>query len=855
MPTIDLTAADWRLTEFLPSGWVRDDIAEVALSDGTAWIPASVPGSVQRAVVDAGLAPDPFVGRNSLACEWIADRTWVFHTRFTADALAEGERRRLTFGGVDYSARFILNGTEIGRHEGMSTEVVLDVTDAVSSDSSNDLLVVLAPAPREQDQMGRTSLVRTRKTRMGYWWDFCPRLIDLGILGDVALQSGPLFVDELRTSSSLSDDRRTAVVEIDARISGPAAADSPVAIQVVRAGRVVGDARTRVDRHGRATASVTVLEPELWWPNGHGDQSLYEVRVTVGDRSPLEVERTVGFRSVELGPNDDAEPDAPSYVFIINGRRIYVNGWNWVPVDALYADPQPDKVRHLLELAALSHANLIRVNGVGRIETRQFYDECDRLGLMVWQEFLLTSSASDRKPSVDDGYISDVVTEARRIVPQVSHHASLVLWCAGNELEGLDRLPLDDSEPVIGALKAVAAELDRDTVWLPTSARGRKPFNGPNSIREDPGGLHDVHGPWLYQGLEQHYSLYNIGTSLFHSEIGAEGITNPETARAVLPTPEWTLDEADSPTWRHTSAWWVRPAQWFDYFGRIDDFDRLIAATQFVQAEAVRYAIESNRRRAFGNGGSLPWQFNEPFPMVGSTAAVDYFGRPKQLYTAVRAAYAPLALSARYDRVAWGGHAVAGFSLWAAHAGVDPRAGRFVATAFDGNGDVIASIDQASSVPAVASTHLAEFAVPIANVATGLFVLDLAFWDEAGERCAHHRTVFSTEDTLAPLARLRETEIEVTVEGLEDDMTDGSADVSTVRVRNAGASVAPVIRIHDGRAPGGGGWLVPAEDHLVLLPGETCEVGLRWSGVAQPDRVVAVSGLNVSTRMLPSPAR
>jgi beta-mannosidase len=829
----------WRLKEFLPSGWVRDDIAAAALADEAGWIPASVPGSVQRSVIAAGLAPDPFRERNSLACEWMADRTWVYHARFDADRPTGGERIRLSVAGVDYAARFILNGVELGRHEGMSTGVVFDVTDATTFDRENDLVVVLAPAPWEQDQLGRTSLVRSRKSRMGYWWDFCPRLIDLGITGKVALATGSLFVDELELDPVLAPDRRSAVLGVSVKVSGPVTStvEVDVEVDVSRNGTIVCVQRARVGDDGRAAVLLSIAEPELWWPNGHGAQALYDVVVRVGDE--VELGRTVGFRSIELAPNDDAEAGAPPYVFVVNGRRIYVNGWNWVPVDALYADPRPEKVRHLLRLAARAHANLVRVNGVGRIETDQFYEECDRLGLMVWQEFLLTSSATDRKPSEDRQYLDAVVQEACAIVPRVAHHASLVLWCAGNELEGLDRLPLDDAEPVIGALKDVAARLDHDAAWLPTSARGRKPFNGPNSIREDPGGLHDVHGPWQYQGLQAQYELYNAGTSLFHSEIGAEAITNPETARAVLDEREWSVHELGSPAWRHLSAWWVRPEQWAEYFGPVEDLDRLVAATQFLQAEGVRYAIESNRRRAFRNSGSLPWQFNEPFPMLGSTAAVDYYGRPKQLYTAVRQAYAPLALSAAYDRIAWGGHPIARFRLWAASSLTEARSGRFVATAFDGTGRILGRLELDVVVPASGAVKLTDFAVAMTDAGCGLFLLDLAFTDGAGST-ATRRMLFSSEQTLAPLAALQETEL----------TTEPMADGSRLEVRNAGPVVAPVVRIHDAREPGAAGWLVPSDDHVMLLPGESRQIGLTWRGVPERERRVAVSGLNVRTARL-----
>lgn len=837
MRTKRLSELPWRLREFLPSGWVRDDIAEAALADDVGWIPAPVPGSVQRAVVAAGLAPDPYLGRNSLACEWMAERTWVYHTRFAAERALEGERRRLSVSGVDYAARFILNGIELAGHEGMSSGIRFDVTDVVSCDGENDLLVVLAPAPREQDQLGRTSLVRTRKSRMGYWWDFCPRLIDLGITGEIVLTTSSVLVDELQLSQSLAPDRGTGTLDLAVKLSGAVPAD--VEVDILRDGRIVCSERTSTGEDGRAAVRLVITRPDLWWPNGQGEQALYDVRVRVGDTDAVELARTIGFRSIELAPNDGAEAGAPPYVFVVNGRRIYINGWNWVPVDALYADPQPEKVRHLLELAARSHANLLRVNGVGRIETDEFYEECDRRGLMVWQEFLLTSSATDRKPSDDPAYLDAVVHEALAIVPRVSHHPSLVVWCAGNELEGLDRLPLDDSEPVIGALKDVATRLDRDTVWLPTSARGRQPFNGPNSIRDDPDGLHDVHGPWQYQGLEAQYELYNAGTSLFHSELGAEAITNAETARHVLPEREWAVDRLESADWRHLSAWWVRPEQWAEYFGPVDDLDRLVAATQFLQAEGVRYAIESNRRRAFRNSGSLPWQFDEPFPMLGSTAAVDYFGRPKQLYTAVRSAYAPLALSAEYDRLAWGGHPVAEFRVWAASALVQTRTGRLTATAFDGAGRMLRRTETDATIPASGSARLADVAVPLTDVAFGLFVLELEFTDAAAST-VRWRAVLSSGHDLAPLVRVPETELAAEL------VEDGSA----LLVCHAGTVVAPVVRVSDARPPDAAGWLLPSDDHVTLLPGESRRIELEWWGVPAGERRIAISGLNVRTRGL-----
>ncbi|HEY8590831.1 MAG TPA: glycoside hydrolase family 2 TIM barrel-domain containing protein, partial [Naasia sp.] len=658
--TVDLSGDGWRLLGALPSAVDRPDGDGSPLGGDTGWIPASVPGSVQHDLRRAGLLDDLYVGRNTLAAEWAADRTWLYERAFEAPPEWRGSTVRLRLDRVDYAARFLLNGTPLGEHASIFTPAVFDVTDALAWEGENRLTVVLGPAPEEQDQMGRTSLVRTRKPRMGYWWDFCPRLVNLGLGGAVTLQRLPdARLEDVAVHPVLSTDAGRCDLRVEIDVDRGQGSPDRVRIEVdILSGkdRVAAVTAPVEAGSGRATVhlQLELTRPELWWPNGAGEQSMYRAEVRLATDSAVVDTRITAFgvRRIELVRNDTPDPDAPPYTFVINGRRIYITGWNWVPVDALYGVPRAEKLEHLLELAAAAHCNLLRVNGVGLIETAEFYEHCDRLGILVWQEFVLTSSATDRKPSEDAGYLAAVVDEALGIVRSRRNHPSLAVWCAGNELESLEKLPLDDSEPVIAALRQVATALDQDTVWLPTSARGRKPFNGLSSIRRDPDGLHDVHGPWLYEGLDAQYELYNAGTSLFHSELGAEAITNRETLHDVVPPAELTVAGMTGPTWRHLGAWWLRTDVWEQTFGVVDDLDKLVALTQFLQAEAVRYGVEANRRRAWRNSGSLPWQFDEPYPMVGSTAAVDYYGRPKPLYYAIAEAYAPVAVSARYDTLA-----------------------------------------------------------------------------------------------------------------------------------------------------------------------------------------------------------
>lgn len=842
MPTVNLGALEWRLKEFLPGDWSRPGLPERARADDRGWIPATVPGSIQHDLWLAGEIADPYVDRNTLAIEWVAERTWVYACDFDAAPQWQGRRLSLRFEGVDYAARFVLNGVELGNHESLSTPALFEVGSTLRWDRRNELTVIMAPAPAEEDQMGRTSLVRTRKARMGYWWDFCPRLVNLGLWDAVSLEvAGPVRIADVWPRPRLDGDVAEVAVQVTLDVAEASEAHVELAVTGPRGTvtRVSVDARVSP---GKQTLDlmVTINDPQLWWPNGYGEQPLYHagVTVTTGDRTSDATEVAFGLRTVEVVPNRTNDPTAPPYTFVVNGVPIYLNGWNWVPIDALYGRQQNDKLDDVLELAARANVNLIRVNGVGVIERAHFYDSCDRLGIMIWQEFLVTSSEQDRKPSEDPEYLSALVEEARLIVPRRRRHPSLVIWCAGNELESLDKLPLNDAEPLIGALQEVVADLDPDRHWLPTSPVGRKPFNGLSSIRRDPDGLHDVHGPWLYEGLEAQYELYNAGTSLLHSEFGVEGLTNLETLRDLLPESELDVSRLRSSSWRHLSAWWVRPERWREWFGPIESIERLVDATQLLQAEGVRYAIESNRRRIPRNSGSLPWQFTEPYPMAACTSAIDYYVRPKALYYAVADAYRPLALSARYDRLAWGGHENFNAEVWVVSALGTPILGAIVhARLLSSTGAVLAEKTLPCAIHDRIPVRLGTITCPLSELSTDAFFLDLRIVGSNGAELSTWRTPFSATDNLAPMLDVPETTLSVTTD----------ADATTISLVNTGEHAAMHVRIADDRPVRADGQAFFGVSHLCLLPEERAEVPIEWRRVPPSQRRFLVRAGNSVT--------
>jgi hypothetical protein len=399
------------------------------------------------------------------------------------------------------------------------------------------------------------------------------------------------------------------------------------------------------------------------------------------------------------------------YTLLVDGVPTPIRGWNWCPVDPLYGVPRPEKVAHLLELAAAAHVNLLRVWGGGLLESDEFYEHCDRLGIFVWQEFSQSSSGIESVPSDDPQFVAQLVADARAEVVRLRRHPSLAIWCGGNELDG------DDSTPALAALREVVHELDPGRAWLPTSPLGQ-----------------DVHGPWEHQGLRAHYAHYDSLTHRLHSEFGVEGMTNRAALEALIPEEErWPADRSN-PVYEHLGAWWNNAPLVQECFGgRIADVETMRRASQWLQYDGLRYAVEANLRRG---AGTIPWQFNESYPNAWCTAAVDWHGEPKPAYYGVKRAYGG-APSAQFATCAWGGE-------------TEVRVigdGRIV----DLHGRVVAEGD-------------GEIVAPLDAIATDVFLVDLH-----GE----NRYVMTKTADLAPLLDLEPALLAVEPQGSDPGLTPG----------------------------------------------------------------------------------
>lgn len=658
----------WLLTGSHPGFWEFGRSMElgIELKGLIPWIPAKVPGSVHYDLYESGYLPDPYWGLNSQACEWVNDRNWLYRNAFVADERWRGRKVRLVCEGIDYSAKLRLNGQPLGEHRGMFTPAEFDLTDRLRWGESNELLIGIDVTPEGVPQLGYTNRVNHLKSRFGYKWDFCPRLQNMGLWKPVYLRiNGSSRFNDVHWKTSLHEDgaQGHVTVVLDNEKGGQG---SVITSLFAPDGTLCSSRTTQVQlRPGLQSIEqrLEIAHPELWYPNGYGNQPLYRLVAEVRlDGQPYaepsdERELTVGIRTLAFTQNPGAPDDSLAYTVIVNDRPVYLKGWNWVPVDQLYGRERREQYEHLIRLAKEANVNLLRVWGGGLIERELFYELCDQAGILIWQEMMQSSSGFNNEPSADAAFLHELQQTMRCVIREKRNHPSLAIWCGGNELtEGghlQDRLvPLTDSHPNLRMLRDLVADLDGERLFLPSSSSGPVFFLEQQHAGQ--GLSYDVHGPWKYAGDVDHYTLYNGSDALLHSEYGADGFASMESLKRFLPADELTTMSVPSPTWLHHGyEYWNMDEQLERLFGPGCTLEEKVRLSQWLQAESIGYAVESNRRRAPRCSGSILWQMNEPFPNVSCTSAVDYYGLPKPAYFRTALAQRPLYPSAQFDKLAY----------------------------------------------------------------------------------------------------------------------------------------------------------------------------------------------------------
>ncbi len=653
----------WELRHFDGYGTLGGDVNTV-VPDVTPPIAATVPGSVYADLVRAGWLADPRCASHSLSAQWVEQQLWFYRRRFDAPAEASGARVWLVFDRLDLDAVVRLNGEVIGTHHNAFRPCRIDVTGKLEP-ANNELIVRIdsglvsaADKPTGTYHLEQSALLSKRpwlrKPQFACRWDWAPRLMNVGIAGSVRLEwCAVARIDEVSITQELAADRSTAKLAVFATFENVTSRRRHLQLRVRIDGLQEQHADTRASPGGISglTCVVPIDSPRLWWPRSQGMPQLYEVEISLWEGGDCldRVRRTTGIRSVAL--DQSRCPQGGQYFrLLINGEPIFCKGANWVPADVLWPCVTADEYRQLIELAAEADFNMLRVWGGGLYERHAFYDACDRLGILVWQDFPFACS---KYPADNDAFFREVELEATHNVRALSHHPSLVMWCGNNENE------LGVRDGWIAALKP--ADVPCRTLFFELLPRiverndGSRPY-WPSSPWS-PGGSHpndptvgDQH-PW-FVGLgpaKGDFWAYRADESRFPNEGGVLGPSTLKTLREMLPESE---RHVGSRTWHHhdnTQNSW-RGERMTDHLLRthlIDDpgrlsFDDYVRYAGILQGEALETAIDNWRRRKFTTAAAVFWMFNDTWPASTSWTPIDYFRRRKPAFWYVKRAFANL---------------------------------------------------------------------------------------------------------------------------------------------------------------------------------------------------------------------
>ncbi len=652
---LDLATLEWTLTGWRPFAWRLRKSAETGgfLAPDHGPFPAHLPGSVQENLRRAGEIPDWQIGRNSLAIEWVEHRHWMFTAKLPALTLAAGETLRFHADVLDYSGWLLLDGHTVAEFRGPHQPTWVDVTKALLLPGPHELALVFAAPPEEPGQLGHTSRARSFKPRYNYGWDWCVRVVPIGAAGRLTLQRTKLpAVSLVGLTTTLSADLACGrvMVRVATGTVFPAAR-AELRLTLALAGHPFATATFPLLASGSPESfSLDLVRPAPWWPNGLGTPTLHELTIEVMlDGRLHEVwQRRVGFKHIDWQPCEGAPADALPWLCVVNGRPLFLQGVNWTPIRLCYLDTTPAETRHLVALYRDLGCNLLRVWGGATLETEAFYDACDAAGLLVWQEFPLSSSGMDSRPPEDREFIDELTAIARHFIRARQHHACLLQWCGGNELHteettpgGPRRRPLDLAHPALAALAAVVTAEDPTHRFLPTSPFGPRFHSTPPEFGR--GLHHEVHGPWGrgdFPARADWENYWRDDDSLFRGEVGVAGASPLDLIlRHAGPDSPWPPTNA---LWQHSSAWWT---QWDRFAPAVADLPpdaslaHYIALTQREQADDLALAARYTKARFPRCGGFLVWMGHDCFPCLANTAIIDCEHRLKPVALALAAVF------------------------------------------------------------------------------------------------------------------------------------------------------------------------------------------------------------------------
>jgi len=634
-------------------------------------IKAEVPGNVEIDLMKEGILPDISVGTNIFSLRKYETYQWWYFRKFDIERIPESERMNLVFEGLDCISNIWVNDVKVGTTDNMFITHKLDITDLLKSGENTIYVQIMSPVIEGRNKeismfsraqgSHRWESLFIRKAPHMYGWDIMPRIVSAGIWRDVYLErvaeTDFRSVYWVTNSVNVEDKTASALTIWDFRTTIPVLDGMKIHIKISgTSGDLINQEIPVTSNHG--SLNMRLKNVDFWWPRGFGEQPLYQAELSLldtGGKVICSSVTTLGIRTIHLDRTNITTSENPGrFQFVVNGIPIFVKGTNWVPLDGLHSRDKQHLTK-MFDMLTDLNCNMVRCWGGNVYEDTQFYDLCDKNGIMVWQDF---SMACARYPQ-DNSFLEKIRTEATSIVKKFRNHPSLALWAGNNENDeeftknldiGMPQYDPNNEKISRGILKEVVMDNDPFRDYLPSS-----PYYSPEVLEAGftKNTMPEVHlwGPRGYYKAP----FYTETNAHFVSEIGYHGCPDISSIKKMMES-EYVVPDFKNRIWNDQ---WLAKAtmpmpkevtnsqlkrndlmvnQVEALFGVCpDSFEDFVFASQATQGEAKKFFIDFWRSGKPNKMGILWWNLKDGWPIL-SDAIVDYYYNKKIAYDYIKSA-------------------------------------------------------------------------------------------------------------------------------------------------------------------------------------------------------------------------
>lgn len=618
------------------------------------WIEAYVPGDMYNDLLSTGTIENPFYRENEQDALKLSFNDYEYKRNFIVSSeFLKNDIVLLTCEGLDTLAEIKVNGRAVGNTNNMYRKYEFNVKDILLEGNNEIYIKFSSPAKYVEEKHrenplchGKDSLqgiYYLRKAHCMFGWDWGPKLPNMGIWKDIYLKA---YNNERIKQVYITQNHELKNVYLDIKVEKEIWTQGNSEIQVEIKSPKGEKITKRLEPNSiEDHIDFHIENPELWWPNGYGEQPLYEVVVKlIRDKREIDIySQNIGLRTITV--NQEKDQWGQSFEVVVNGVPLFLMGADYIPEDNLLGRCSKEKTEILLKDCIKANFNCIRVWGGGYYPQDYFFELCDKLGLLVWQDFMFAC----RLYELSDDFVENIEHEFRHNIRRIRNHPSLVLWCGNNEIEwGLDDQWIPDNEDIRKEylrlfneiIPDILKEEDQNTFYWPSSPSAKGDFVEPNCDN-----IGDMHywGVWHntepFTNYRKYYPRFmsEFGLQSFPSLKTVETFTLPEDRNIFSPVME---NHQKNSTCNGKILHYIS-----ENFRYPKDFNSLLIVSQLIQAEGIKYGVEHWRRNRGRCMGAIYWQLNDCWP-VASWSSIDYYGRWKALHYAAKRFYAPILISA-----------------------------------------------------------------------------------------------------------------------------------------------------------------------------------------------------------------